>query len=468
MPTFSVGLRFFYWGKCEGRKYLDAFSEDDNLHIDGPKYPNIKEEFLNSGHCNLLMFNALIIKCDELMLCKKVKEMTATEHGTWANSGYGIKEKDPITKKHVQCVVAYCDFSEFCTAFSATFRSEFIGETVESIKKRNKSYFNISKGLREAVECFGNNGHMGLTRENGPFYCGMDCLLLLTQFGIRLNGPTSTSKSVAVAIRFAGRDGIVLKMNNDNIWLSFFDCVPFSRYPEEQERLFIGGRFPMMIKSVLITKTAQDFSSFFGVLSVFDFVVKGTYMEDVKLPPKKDHKKLQHLLGGCLGKLKNEKKTLPDFIYRTFDCFRENKTEICLDLYWLGHRADALKVFYEPILHSVSDRGWDDKDDNVNMLRWDNIFAIFPNTKVVTVDCGRDVYGFSLSVFVRKVCGSVFSKYLGLESVVVRGVDDKAMRAATEEMNGVASECNVQLLIQDKESTFILKRDDWNTLLEID
>ena len=126
----------------------------------------------------------------------------------------------------------------------------------------------------------------------------MNCMLLLPQFGIRLNGPTSTSKSRAVAIRFAGERGIVLKMNIEQPFLHFFDCVGFSQFPEEDERLMFGGRWPLMVKSVLVMKTAKNFSRCFGVLSVFDCVVSGGRVKESAIPPKKDHKKLDHLSSG--------------------------------------------------------------------------------------------------------------------------------------------------------------------------
>ena len=120
-------------------------------------------------------------------------------------------------------------------------------------------------------------------------------------------------------------------------------------------------------------------------------------------------------------------------------------------------------MFYEPVLHSVARRGWEDGDDNVNTLKWDNIFAIFPNIKMVTVDCGyrRKRYGFCLPIFVRTVCDNVFPKYPKLESVAVKGVDEKAVSAATEEMEKVVSECKVQLLIEGGvwDKTLILNRE---------
>ena len=443
---------------------MNAFEENDDLFIDSPKYENIKEELLNSGYCGIFTFNVLITKCQELMLCKKVKEMKASRLGTRCNPGYGMKYKDPITINRVQCVVSYCDLTDFCTAFSATFRSEFIGESVESIKKRNQCYFHVSKGLREAVECFGNNGEDADRKEYGPFYCGMNCLLLLTQFGIRLNGPTSTSKSRAVAIRFAGEQGIVMKMDNEDRMLCFLDCVPFSQYPEEEERLFMGGRYPLVVKSILIMETAQNFSRFFGVLSVFDCVVNGSNFRNVQLPPAKDFVKLQHLLDWSLGTLDDEKITFPDFIYRTFECYRDNKTEILLDFFYLGKAQDAYKVYYEPVVHTLEKRPFGDQEDDVNSPKWDTIFAIFPNIKVVTLDCGMDypIWGFSLSALVRKVCKDILPKYPKLESVVVKGVHEDARSAAMKEMEEAVSQCKAQLLIEDHlwgTKTLILKRE---------
>ena len=462
VSTFSIGLRFIYWEKSRGYK-SNAFTENDDLYIDVPQYENIKEELLNSGYCGIFEFSVLMIKCKELMLCKKVMKMKASSTGTAKNKGYGIKKDDPITINHVQCVVSYCDQTDFCSAFSATFRSEFVGESVVSIKERNQSYYHISKGLREAVECFGNNGQERNRKESGPFYCGMNTLLLLEQFGIRLNGPTSTSTSRAVAIRFAGEQGIVLKMNNEEPYLHFLDCMPFSRYPEEEERLFMGGRYPVIVKSILIMETAQNFSHFFGVLSVFDCVVNGSDVRRVQMPPTKDYRKLQHLFDWSLGTLDNDLATFPDFIYRTFECYRDNKTEILLDFWYLGNTGDALKVYYEPVVHSVEKRPFGDTEDDVNALKWDNIFAIFPNIKMVTLDCGNgeDFWGFSLTAFVRKVYGDILPKYPKLDSVVVKGVPQTTISAVTGKMEEVVSQCKVQLLIEDDRfgKTLILKRE---------
>ncbi len=131
VSAFAVGLRFLYWPQCREYECDDggAFKEDPALFIEGPKYKDIKEEVLESGKSSLFAFNVVAAKCSELMLCSKTRKMTASWSGTAANK-YGINEGDPLRLHHVQCVVVYCDLTDLSTAFSATFRSEFVGESL--------------------------------------------------------------------------------------------------------------------------------------------------------------------------------------------------------------------------------------------------------------------------------------------------------------------------------------------------
>eukprot|EP00488_Nonionellina_sp_1-RS-2012_P000260 TRINITY_DN10750_c0_g1_i1.p1 TRINITY_DN10750_c0_g1~~TRINITY_DN10750_c0_g1_i1.p1 ORF type:complete len:106 (-),score=5.13 TRINITY_DN10750_c0_g1_i1:69-386(-) len=68
----------------------------------------------------------------------------------------------------------------------------------------------------------------------------MSSVMHIPQFNIRLCTPTSTSKHIEIAMRFCGRYGIIIQLNNDQLQLRGFNCSWFSRYPEEDERLFFG------------------------------------------------------------------------------------------------------------------------------------------------------------------------------------------------------------------------------------
>ena len=69
-------------------------------------------------------------------------------------------------------ILLYCNFSDFCTEFSKTFRAIHAYETLTSIKERNRKYRHLSKILRETVQLFGElrNHHRSF---RGPFYTGI-------------------------------------------------------------------------------------------------------------------------------------------------------------------------------------------------------------------------------------------------------------------------------------------------------
>eukprot|EP01084_Bolivina_argentea_P060303 110175_1 len=117
---------------------------------------------------------------------------------------YGIKKGDNITFSQLLSIVFYCDYSDLCSDFSSTFRKTSRYEMLENIKKRNSKYYWLSKYLREVVEAHGQCSYFGEKYDRGnikgPFYTGMNVLLHISEFNIRLCAPTSTSIHIEVAI----------------------------------------------------------------------------------------------------------------------------------------------------------------------------------------------------------------------------------------------------------------------------
>merc|ERR1719242_1953077 len=269
--TFSIGLSFFYWpffsplydhSKDEDEPQWALNKNDysghdrEDLYIPRGKYDNLKDEALNTGHCSLGQFKTMQFKAKGLMDSEKIRFMRATFMYGHANH-YGIEYGDQITEKHVQSLLLYTDNSAMCAAFSGTFRQDKFGEKLESIKARNTAYFNMSKLLRETVECFGNNRDV----ERGPFFCGVTSMMLIPSFGIRLCSPTSTSKKEEVAWRFA----------------------------EEDERLFFGGDWRTRVESVIVIETNTNYINYFRLFYAFDLMLSGMYLED------RDRKRLSSL-----------------------------------------------------------------------------------------------------------------------------------------------------------------------------
>eukprot|EP01084_Bolivina_argentea_P250689 420141_1 len=108
----------------------------------------------------------------------------------------------------------------------------------------------------------------------------MSVLMNMPQFNIRLCSPTSTSMQIEVAIRFSGRNGIILQFNNPReqlqcAFLRGFNVSWISRYAEEDERLFFGGFYPIQIQSIRLRKTKQNFEKIVYSIFYLDLCITG-------------------------------------------------------------------------------------------------------------------------------------------------------------------------------------------------
>eukprot|EP01084_Bolivina_argentea_P008921 16699_1 len=118
----------------------------------------------------------------------------------------------------------------------------------------------MSRILRETVEIFGIDKEY----RGASFYTGISFVMSIPSFRIRLCSPSSTSTQIEVAIKFSGRNGMILKLMKAKGWnsLQAFDCSWISRYKEEDERLFHGGHHPIYIQTVIIRNTNENFFKF--------------------------------------------------------------------------------------------------------------------------------------------------------------------------------------------------------------
>merc|ERR1712129_173758 len=117
----------------------------------------------------------------------------------------------------------------------------------------------------------------------GPFYCGMSFQCAVPSFSMRLNSPTSTSRTIAVAIKFSGDDGAVFTFDNPDdrkryCHLRGFNCSYLSRFKEEDEALFFGGFYPIKVVTLRLIKGNLNLKAFIAALHYFDLVLNGSDM----------------------------------------------------------------------------------------------------------------------------------------------------------------------------------------------
>ena len=374
--SFQVGFRFYYWKtyvfntdlqQHPNNRFDHGGYEPSQLYVEA-KHGSIKEEVLNNRHLQLgvLHFNTAQQKAKEYLSTETAKRFTAaaTTECDEIFKMYNINPGDSLTLQHILSVILYCDNTDLSTAFSRTFRRTDALQTINEIKNNNREFAIWSRLLRETVELFGQNGSESLLlRETveifgqddgdynkmyaarGIFYCGVDHLLPIPEFCIRLCCPTSTTKQIEVATRFAGSDGIIIQFNNCGYLfgdkLRSFNCSWLSNYSAEDERLFFGGANRIRIENIKNIKTSKEYSIFIRTIYQFNCMVNGIsmyfYLEDddyhmeIEYLEAFDCDILNNLINHYLG-VDGYKNEYGRYVNDLFAAFIDNQRELVIDL----------------------------------------------------------------------------------------------------------------------------------------
>ena len=123
-----------------------------------PKYRTFKDEILSwfdqkkkQQHVSLDNLTSIITKAAEYERSRKARKFAAI---CPKHLHYGIEKGTPLSIQNLISVILYCDYTDLCTDFSSTFRPIRHNEPLESIKRRNREFWWMSKLLRETVCCW--------------------------------------------------------------------------------------------------------------------------------------------------------------------------------------------------------------------------------------------------------------------------------------------------------------------------
>ena len=176
---FSTGISFFYHKyykntrnqkKIKHQQTWSANQNDFGGHsFSGlfvcAHFNSLKEEVLNSPFINISEFNEKVIdKGNKYIITTKCKQIKCIEPDDELH--FGIKSGAALSESHLHSLTLYCDFTDFCTSFSSTFRKIKWNEPINKVKQRNSKYAHISMYLKEIIQYFGIKGNY----EIGPFY----------------------------------------------------------------------------------------------------------------------------------------------------------------------------------------------------------------------------------------------------------------------------------------------------------
>eukprot|EP01084_Bolivina_argentea_P103110 184715_1 len=254
----------------------------------------------------------------------------------------------------------------------------------------------------------------------------------MSAFAIRLNGPSSTSKQLEVAIKFATTDGIIIQLNNKkstSVAERFFNCSWISRYGvEENERLFFGGRFKLEIESVRIRdigkegKKWRNYGTVMNALYSFDSMLSGDCSMKTKIKGK-DIDTLVSLMNYFLEKDLNK---FDKYVSDTFYLFCNGKTQITLNLDDVYHNITKPK-FIQLLMYSVRQWKTSGKISYFDaMYKKDNLFKpmlfqLFKQLKEIII-YAQPAYLFHLRQFLSIITSS--SRPKSLSRITIKTTQD--------------------------------------------
>lgn len=341
-----------------------------------------------------------MLKATKMHATKKAKTIKVRE---WAHPDYlhcGFADKTPMSVTHFLALIMYTDHSELCTLLSASLRRQSPGEQMLLVKRRNASYYHLSKTLRESVAMFGKSRAVDHLR--GPFFCGMNRALAVPAFAIRLFAPTSTSTSLEVATRFANDGGCVFGLNNTitggGFFAHFFDVSWLSRYKEEQERLWMGGEYLIQIASVRVLSSGswENYCEHFAALFWFDAVCNASHLSDADNGSKRMCMGGKNIsfLSAVLSEDDAKRPDLPEYVRDCIQLYRLSKTLVRFDMSWFRNDkcpSGTNSLFFDDL---VDGKVWEEDLDNTvyseidghaNMIK-ESVLRFFPNMQQLTIE----------------------------------------------------------------------------------
>eukprot|EP01084_Bolivina_argentea_P090679 163346_1 len=353
---YSFGLRYYYWEPCKTHP----------LYVP-TKYTNFKQEMFAKKEIPKDEWDRIYLKVNTMMVeSDTVKALKSCDR----NYAYGIKENSPIKHQHLIAICFYTDTSEESYKFSESFRRIPSDKSIEDTKKRNMEYREWSRLLREAVECYGTT--MEESKIN-IFYHGVS-MIHFVSFIAKFCGPTSTSASFEIATRFADEKGIILELETAQMGdkLRYFNCSYISRYNEE-ERLFIGGEYPLKIKTIRNKSTKENYEQIMLPLSLLDKMTNAEKMETQFI----SQKTLKHcvvVIHDLIQQETEEKKNqYPEYINTCFKAFVKSRKVLKFNMLYM-------KQFYSFFVYMFMDQEYARyfvNDTDNNLLAIDYISNVF-------------------------------------------------------------------------------------------
>ena len=397
--SFATGFPLFYWKwhhETDPKEMLNdaRFSYVTDLGDHSieelrvyPHFKDLKEEAIATGLVSPVEFEKLVAQkasdCADSSHGRKLKSFCMG--GTFGEDPlhFGIPHKAALSPRHLQAMVLYCDFTKFCTLFSESLRKLDSDDTLENVINRNAKFFYTSKSLRELVTYFGGNASTDSFAMNeyikGPFFSGVSTVLNMSAFNIGFNAPTSTSKTAEIAWRFAGEEGMMITVGNEEAISAaqpVFNATWISKFVEEDEYFWFGSVFKLIVRGISIVSSTRVYRKSTKALYFLDAILSGMSVGTHRaiIVDEKVIRFALALLESILSADRSpEEPEIDGYVMDNLYCWRQSKTKVNIIIGAFIKYSLLMDFFF----CGVEER-WDVAEDRCNVIS-PILFDIFPN-----------------------------------------------------------------------------------------
>lgn len=365
-----------------------------------PHHANLKEEVLATGLMGPEQFNDLVVLKASMYLesaqCRKMK-CAPLGGDCWGDDllHFGISNGSALCPEHIQSMVMYCDFTKLCTLFSKSLRKNKWNDELEDVKARNAKFYHFSKSLRELVTYFGSYGEDDDAngKVNGPFFSGVSVVLNISEFSIGFNTPTSTSKTLEIAWRFAGPEGMVITVGNSKPFgyrQPLFNATWISNFVEEDEYFWFGSIYKLNVEDIIIVASSRVYRRSMAALYFLDslFTAQQVDADDVD-------DEILKIIDFCIrcsldeNNMPPKPKCVDDFVLDILYGFCQKKTKLLMNLYYFQKVPESLRNMIFSGFSSTEKM----QDDMINIFRPD-LFILFPHLTEILLEVNDNAMDF--------------------------------------------------------------------------
>eukprot|EP01084_Bolivina_argentea_P134893 237798_1 len=348
---YSFGTNYYYWKRYKDNQEIDTIGNLGYVYGDWyvkAKYKNIKDETLNNIICNISnrIWKNILIKATKYYdtpYCQAIKCIK------YRFDEYKLPPNEVISINHLISILLYTDFTQLSYSFTLSFREQCKNENLLNIKQRHSNYYWWAKLLREAVECYGNEINTSTVK---CFWHGISAPMVFKSTIATFNCPTSTTTEMEVASNFSTK-GIILQLTGFYKTGSggyYFNCNWLSSYSNEQERLFIGGYWPLQFENIINRLNGNDYSLYLHAFNILIAAMNGLPLSsDYHIVTKMDKYIIKHLVNNT-----DKCKQFDPYFMNIYNSFRNNKYFVHFDLFYLANDSNPQKSRYMGVQSAFS------------------------------------------------------------------------------------------------------------------